>query len=98
MCDQFDGAFANNASHIFQIPGDQKTFFFRLCVHLWPLICTAENYSAVCDGTLSGSGYAVAQFVDALCYKPEGRGVRFAMVSLEFFIDIIFPAALWPCG
>jgi hypothetical protein len=24
--------------------------------------------------------------------------VRFPMVSLEFFIDIILPAALWPCG
>jgi hypothetical protein len=32
-------------------------------------------------------GYAVAQLVDALHYKPEGRGVRFPMVSLEFFID-----------
>jgi hypothetical protein len=24
--------------------------------------------------------------------------VRFPIVSLEFFIDIILPAALWPCG
>jgi hypothetical protein len=24
--------------------------------------------------------------------------VRFPMVSLEFFIDIILPAALWPTG
>jgi hypothetical protein len=24
--------------------------------------------------------------------------VRFAMVSLEFFIDIILPATLWPWG
>ena len=38
--------------------------------------------------------YAVAQLVEALRYKPEGRGVRFPMVSLEFFIDIILPAAL----
>jgi hypothetical protein len=31
MCGQFNGAFANNASHIFQIPGDQRTFF-SVCV------------------------------------------------------------------
>ena len=33
-------------------------------------------------------GHAVAQLVEALSYKSEGRGVRFPMVSLEFFIDI----------
>jgi hypothetical protein len=33
----------------------------------------------------------VAQLVEALHYKPEGP-----MVSLEFLIDIILPAALWP--
>ena len=43
-------------------------------------------------------------------YVRNGRGgcgtaleagrslVRFPIVSLEFFIDIILPAALWPCG
>jgi hypothetical protein len=41
-------------------------------------------------------GHAVAQLVEALRYKSEGR--EFPMVSLEFFIDIIFPAALWPLG
>jgi hypothetical protein len=28
----------------------------------------------------------VAQLVEALRYKPEGHGVRFQMVSLEFFM------------
>jgi hypothetical protein len=32
--------------------------------------------------------------VEALRYKPEGRG----LVSLDFFIDIILPVALWPWG
>jgi hypothetical protein len=41
-------------------------------------------------------GHAVAQLVQALRYKPEGHGVQFLMVSLEFFIDVILPAALWP--
>ena len=40
----------------------------------------------------------VAQLIEALGYKPEGRGFRFPMVSLEFFIDIILPVALWPWG
>jgi len=43
-----------------------------------------------------GVGYAVAQLVEALCCKPEGRGFDSPMVSLEFFIDIILPAALLP--
>jgi hypothetical protein len=40
-------------------------------------------------------GHAVAQLDEALRYKPEGRGFDSPMVSLEFFIDIILPAALW---
>ena len=40
----------------------------------------------------------MAQLFEALAYKSEGRGVRFPMVSLEFFIDIILPAALWSWG
>jgi hypothetical protein len=35
----------------------------------------------------------VAQLVEALRYKAEGRGFDFPMVS-EFFIDIILPATL----
>jgi hypothetical protein len=36
----------------------------------------------------------VAQLVEALRYKPEGRGFN----SLEFFTGIILPAAIWPLG
>ena len=55
--------------------------------------------------------HVVAQLVEALRYKAHvgavgwgtalqvGRSrVRLPMVSLECFIDIILPAALWPCG
>jgi hypothetical protein len=34
---------------------------------------------------INNTTYAVVQLVEALCYKPEGRG-----------FDINFPAALWP--
>jgi hypothetical protein len=43
-------------------------------------------------------GHAIAQLVEALRYRPEGRGFKIIMMSLEFFIDIIFPTALWLWG
>jgi len=42
--------------------------------------------------------HAVAQLVEALRYKPEDCGFDSPMVSVEFFIDIILPAALRPWG
>ena len=39
-------------------------------------------------------GYVVAQLVEVLCFQAGRWRVRFPMISLEFFIDIILPAAL----
>jgi hypothetical protein len=38
----------------------------------------------------------MAQFVEALRYKPERRGFDSPMVSLEFFVDIMLSVAVWP--
>jgi len=43
-------------------------------------------------------GYALAQLVEALRYNLASRVFEFPMVSLEYFIDIILPAALEPWG
>jgi hypothetical protein len=46
------------------------------------------SFNSLC--LLGNVGHGVAQLVEALRYKPEGRGFE----SLEFFIDLILPAAL----
>jgi hypothetical protein len=48
----------------------------------------------VCVHYREDLGHAVAQLVEVLRYKPEGRGFN----SLEFFIDITPPAAVRPWG
>jgi hypothetical protein len=62
------------SNSFFVLPG------FKANAGMIPKFCVA----------LHALGYAVAQFVEALSYKPEGCG------SLRFFLCIILPAALWP--
>jgi len=41
------------------------------------------------------TGNAVAQLFEALRYGPGGRGFDFPILSLEFCVGKILPAALW---
>jgi hypothetical protein len=56
--------------------------------------CSILIWSLTCEGTFGGM-LLVAQLVEAQAGRSR---FRFPMVSLEFFIDIILPATLWPWG
>jgi len=54
--------------------------------------------AVVCCVVEDTQGHVVAQLIEAPRYKPEGRGVRYLMEPVGFFIDLILPAAQWPWG
>jgi hypothetical protein len=51
-----------------------------------------------CESAVIPMGHAVAQLVEALRYRPEGRGFDSRWLSFEFLIDVILSAALCPWG
>jgi hypothetical protein len=79
------GFFGNNCSSDFHIPSPvfQNTFII--------IIIIINFFAAVYDGVRGGTvcrGFAL---------QAGSSRVRFPILSLEFFIDIL-PAALWPRG
>jgi hypothetical protein len=56
----------------------------------WIIHCHFNRPLSLLGGTL-----LVAQLIEALRYKPEGRGFDSRWYHWNFFIDIILPAAIW---
>jgi hypothetical protein len=54
-----------------------------------------EHFGFISKIKKRGGGHAVAELVEALCYKPEGG--RFDS-RLDSSIGLILPALLWPWG
>ena len=73
-----------NANSIVKCEGNLKLFYYNCECSLFSV---RKVYLYIIR---LATGHAVAQSVEALRYKP--------MVSLEFFVDITHPAALWLCG
>jgi hypothetical protein len=50
------------------------------CTNIWAAIILDENITTKMQNPINfaslseGSGYVVAHLVEALCYKPQGRG------------------------
>jgi hypothetical protein len=49
-------------------------------------------------GVVSRATVRIFEFMVTIALETGRSRVRFPMVSLEFFIDIILPVALWPWG
>jgi len=72
----------------------------------WNKVCVLSNATFLWIHSSDSSGkftfiiaeYAVVHLVEALHYKPEGHRFDSRWGSLDYFIDLIISAELWPKG
>ena len=62
----------------------------------WPVTAEARVQTQISPCEICGVQSALGE--DFLRVQTGRSRVRFPMVSLEFFSDIILPVALWPWG
>ena len=74
--------------HILQLAGSKPKLYTTLSLHVHSKL---RHYTQIHGGTRWRSWLNTA-------LQAERSGVQFPKVSLQFFIDIIIPAALWPWG
>jgi len=80
--------------HFSYFPFSFRCIYFFVSLLIFILIfCYTRNMVCINTGPLWV--YSVAQLVQALRYKPEGRGFDYRWCHWNFSIDIILPAALW---
>ena len=79
------------------------------CIYQWPFFAAFKitGHAVLMDSTsILTSASDEKQLISVLasptavaqCCATNRSLVRFQMVSLEFFIDVILPIALWPWG
>ena len=76
-----------------------KVLCLTACFVCISVLFSTAGWITIPKGPCIRWGHAVAQLVEALRHKPEGRGFDYASGVIGiFFIDVILPAALWPWG
>jgi hypothetical protein len=79
--------------------GNKLQMLNQLALVLYTLAtCFDNNVTSLSEYLLSFLVARDGAVVEALRYKPEGRGIDSPIVSLGFFINIILPATLRPLG